>query len=175
MKYSEQIKSPKWQKRRLDILNRDEFTCQQCGNKELTLHVHHKQYRKNASIWEYENWELTTLCEKCHSDTHKEIKPIKKKIPERFIKYLEYLNEGDLEDLGYFIYLINLYAKNGNYPKFLSYLAEAITDESIDRIYNEIKFLSKQRHKIEELTSELANFQCEKYYRDKENDIFNKK
>jgi hypothetical protein len=70
MEYKEQIKSPKWQKKRLEILKRDEFTCQECGNKELTLHVHHKHYNKGAKIWEYEGWELTTLCENCHSKTH---------------------------------------------------------------------------------------------------------
>lgn len=76
MEYKDQIKSPKWQKRRLEILKRDEFTCQQCGNKELTLHVHHKHYNKGAMIWDYQGWELTTLCEDCHSETHnkKEIK-----------------------------------------------------------------------------------------------------
>jgi hypothetical protein len=70
MEYKDQIKSPKWQKRRLEILKRDEFTCQQCGNKELTLHVHHKHYNKGAMIWDYQGWELTTLCETCHSETH---------------------------------------------------------------------------------------------------------
>lgn len=76
MEYKDQIKSPKWQKKRLEILKRDEFTCQECGNKEQTLHIHHKHYNKGAKIWEYENWELTTLCEDCHSKTHNGIKKI---------------------------------------------------------------------------------------------------
>jgi len=73
MEYKDQIKSPKWQKRRLEILKRDEFTCQECGNKDQTLHVHHKHYNKGAKIWEYEGWELTTLCDDCHSKTHNKI------------------------------------------------------------------------------------------------------
>lgn len=69
-KYSEQIKSPKWQKRRLDILNRDNFTCQICGCKDKTLHVHHTIYIPGRNIWEYEDNQLVTLCEDCHSEEH---------------------------------------------------------------------------------------------------------
>lgn len=68
--YLVQIKSPKWQKRRLDILNRDDFTCQMCGSKETTLHVHHLVYHDGRKMWEYEDWELLTLCEKCHNHEH---------------------------------------------------------------------------------------------------------
>lgn len=68
--YLDQIKSPKWQKRRLDILNRDDFTCQMCGSKETTLHVHHLVYHDGRKMWEYEDWELLTLCEKCHNHEH---------------------------------------------------------------------------------------------------------
>lgn len=71
-KYSEQIKSPKWQKRRLDILNRDNFTCQICGCTEKTLHVHHTIYIPEKQIWEYEDNQLITLCEDCHSKEHDE-------------------------------------------------------------------------------------------------------
>lgn len=61
MDYKEQIKSPKWQKRRLEILQLDNFTCQICGDNEHTLNVHHLVYYKDKKIWEYEDWELITL------------------------------------------------------------------------------------------------------------------
>lgn len=64
-KYSEKLKHPKWQKKRLEILNRDKFTCQSCKAEDKTLHIHHFQYR-NCEPWEYDNKELITLCEKCH-------------------------------------------------------------------------------------------------------------
>jgi 5-methylcytosine-specific restriction endonuclease McrA len=35
--YSDQYKSPLWQKKRLEIMNRDKFTCQECGEKEKQL------------------------------------------------------------------------------------------------------------------------------------------
>lgn len=69
-KYSEQIKSPKWQKKRLEILNRDNFTCQICGCVDKTLHVHHVIYIPGRSIWEYEDNQLVTLCEDCHVKEH---------------------------------------------------------------------------------------------------------
>lgn len=66
MTYSEKLKNPKWQKKRLQILERDVFTCQKCLDKESTLHVHHKFYTKGKNPWEYDNYVLITLCEKCH-------------------------------------------------------------------------------------------------------------
>lgn len=70
MDYKEQIKSPKWQRRRLEILQRDDFTCQICGCKEKMLHVHHTAYEKEKMIWEYPDEMLITLCEDCHEYEH---------------------------------------------------------------------------------------------------------
>jgi len=67
MTYSEQLKHPKWQKRRLEILNRAGFRCESCEESEKTLHVHHKRYHKGAMAWEYADDELVALCEDCHA------------------------------------------------------------------------------------------------------------
>lgn len=64
--YAEKLKHPKWQKKRLQILQRDNFSCQLCGDTETTLHIHHEVYRK-GEVWEYENHELITYCEHCHA------------------------------------------------------------------------------------------------------------
>ena len=64
--YSELLKHPKWQKMRLKILERDDFTCQICENTEKTLHVHHRFYWSGNKPWDYEESELVTLCEDCH-------------------------------------------------------------------------------------------------------------
>lgn len=63
--YSEKLKHPKWQRRRLEILQRDNFTCQLCADTETTLNIHHKEYHK-GEIWEYKDDELVTYCEVCH-------------------------------------------------------------------------------------------------------------
>lgn len=66
--YSEKLKDPKWQKKRLEILNRDEFTCQSCFDNESTLHIHHKVYNKDCEPWDIDNESLITLCEDCHEN-----------------------------------------------------------------------------------------------------------
>lgn len=70
--YWQKLKDPKWQKKRLEIMQRDEFTCQACFEKDKTLNVHHRLYRKGKSPWEYDDCDLVTLCEDCHSKVTKE-------------------------------------------------------------------------------------------------------
>ena len=65
--YSELLKSPEWQKKRLEIMTRDKFTCLLCGDKQTTLNVHHKEYIKEKLPWEYPDKDLITLCECCHN------------------------------------------------------------------------------------------------------------
>jgi hypothetical protein len=50
----------------LEIMERDEFTCQSCGAKDKTLNVHHKKYVRGLMPWEYCGFVLVTLCEDCH-------------------------------------------------------------------------------------------------------------
>lgn len=64
--YWEKLKDPRWQKKRLEVLERDKFTCITCGDTESTLHVHHGYYEKGLEPWEYELNTLWTLCEECH-------------------------------------------------------------------------------------------------------------
>lgn len=64
--YVEKLKKPKWQRKRLEIMKRDDFTCQLCGDSESTLHVHHKIYKDGKAPWEYDDSNLITLCETCH-------------------------------------------------------------------------------------------------------------
>lgn len=70
MDYKEQLKSPKWQKKRLEIMERDGFQCQCCYDRDEELTVHHKKYIKGRMSWEYDE-ELITLCTECHENIHK--------------------------------------------------------------------------------------------------------
>jgi hypothetical protein len=70
MTYFEKLKDPRWQKKRLEILNRDDFACCFCGNSENTLNVHHLVYEKQRDPWDYEDSLLITLCEDCHKSEH---------------------------------------------------------------------------------------------------------
>lgn len=68
--YAEKLKDPRWQRKRLEILNRDEFACRDCGNKRDTLHVHHCSYAHGREPWDYDDSNLRTLCETCHESRH---------------------------------------------------------------------------------------------------------
>lgn len=75
-KYSDLLKDPRWQRLRLEVMQRDDFTCQSCKSKDKTLQVHHKKYVFNQKPWEYSTEELITYCEDCHSDIELYIKSI---------------------------------------------------------------------------------------------------
>ena len=64
--YYELLRDPRWQKKRLEVMERDEFKCTACGDSTKTLNVHHLAYRKGTMPWDYEAEKLTTLCEPCH-------------------------------------------------------------------------------------------------------------
>lgn len=64
--YFKKLKDPRWQKKRLEIFERDGWTCQNCSTSEETLHIHHRYYLKNKDPWDYPNDALVTLCENCH-------------------------------------------------------------------------------------------------------------
>jgi hypothetical protein len=66
--YSEKLKDPRWQKKRLETLNRDKFTCMLCGDKETELHINHKKYTKEP--WDAPSNDLETLCKHCHIIHH---------------------------------------------------------------------------------------------------------
>lgn len=83
--YSEQIKSPKWQKKRLEVLNLRGFKCEECGNEEQQLHIHHRVYIKNRQAWEYDNDIFQVLCSDCHEKVHQKkekVVEVKENIPE---------------------------------------------------------------------------------------------
>lgn len=66
MKYSDKLKDPRWQKKRLEIFERDNWACVLCCDHESTLNVHHVEYIKNKEPWDYDDKYLWTLCNKCH-------------------------------------------------------------------------------------------------------------
>lgn len=70
LSYAEQLRHPFWQRKRLQVLERDGWSCTTCGARETTLHVHHKRYIKGRQVWEYELDDLVSFCENCHASDH---------------------------------------------------------------------------------------------------------
>lgn len=75
--YSKKLLDPRWQKKRLEILSRDEFKCQSCGDETNTLHVHHRMYIQGREPWEYDDKQLITLCWVCHEEETEALQTMK--------------------------------------------------------------------------------------------------
>ena len=68
--YLELLRDPRWQRKRLEVLDAARFSCEDCGATDKTLHVHHRYYRKGWMPWSYQGYQLASLCEDCHAAAH---------------------------------------------------------------------------------------------------------
>ncbi len=68
--YKEKLADPRWQKKRLKVLEYAGWRCQLCGDNKQELHVHHPRYVKGKEPWQYKDGELTSLCHWCHDAFH---------------------------------------------------------------------------------------------------------
>jgi hypothetical protein len=84
--YSELLRDSRWQRKRLAIMQRDDFRCRECRATDVFLNVHHRRYGKLP--WEIEDRYLVTLCEPCH-----------KRITELMKRATEILSELNLYEL----------------------------------------------------------------------------
>ncbi len=68
MPYWQQLQDSRWQRKRLEVLQRANFTCENCQTVSdgERLEVHHKFYEKGRLAWEYELNAFSCLCEVCH-------------------------------------------------------------------------------------------------------------
>ncbi len=76
--YSEKLRDPRWQKKRLEIMERDCWECCICSSSDKTLSVHHGYYEKGLEPWEYDSKSLWTLCNECHKRTQEGVRRIAK-------------------------------------------------------------------------------------------------
>lgn len=60
-------KDPRWQRKRLEVMERAQFACERCKTDAKTLNVHHGYYERGKKPWEYQSETLHCLCEDCHS------------------------------------------------------------------------------------------------------------
>ncbi len=71
-KWSSAFRDSRWQRKRLEIMERDGWFCQSCGKKDgVALNVHHAYYESGKAPWEYPSECLITYCEDCHTKRHK--------------------------------------------------------------------------------------------------------
>ena len=94
MAYSDDIKSGKWQRLRLEVMQRDQFRCRACKC-ENNLNVHHLYYESDKHIYDYEIESLVTLCENCHSKLHKDLAKVS-----GIVAFKVLVGDMDLTDIG---------------------------------------------------------------------------
>lgn len=71
MTYRDKLLDPRWQRLRLEVFQRDNWTCRYCWAPfpTRTLHVHHEQYL-SPEPWETPKEFLKTACADCHKGKH---------------------------------------------------------------------------------------------------------
>ena len=91
--YSSKLRDARWQRKRLEIMKRDEFRCRCCYSgeeDEITLNVHHAYYESGLNPWEYPDDSLTTLCSVCHESVSSAMKSATKAIgSQKFTESIE--------------------------------------------------------------------------------------
>lgn len=70
--YWQKLQDPRWQKVRLQVLERDGWKCRLCESSKETLHVHHDYYVSGRAPWDYPLSTYKTLCASCHEFVSKE-------------------------------------------------------------------------------------------------------
>ncbi|MGN6438511.1 MAG: HNH endonuclease [Agriterribacter sp.] len=64
--YPDRLNTPQWQKRRLEIITRDNCTCRYCSDQSTKLDIHHKYYITGKEPYEYPDEALVSACKPCH-------------------------------------------------------------------------------------------------------------
>ncbi len=109
--YAEQLRDPRWQKKRLELLEEAAWTCKECGEETKELHVHHMYYKKGLAPWEYPIDALLVLCKDCHAEVAQLQEDIAELIARRCAVYDSPLDE--LQAVAGFIYHLPVYPMCG--------------------------------------------------------------
>jgi cytochrome c553 len=133
--YQKKLLDPRWQKKRLETLQRDGWACQSCGDTESTLHVHHRRYLSGNEPWDIDSHLLVTLCDACHESEKAKMK----------------------ENIGDLVLLVKehfLSADVASINEGLAFLTQALSPAHISNILRKVLQSEKAMKHIDEYCSE---------------------
>ena len=80
--YNSKLRDARWQRKRLEVMNRDKWTCRCCGvyGDGVVFNVHHAYYESGKNPWEYPSDSLVTWCSDCHSIMHDYLQILNKSV-----------------------------------------------------------------------------------------------
>ena len=115
-KFGDFYKDSRWQQKRLEIMERDKWTCQSCGKsgEGVTLNVHHAYYESGKKPWEYPARCFVTWCEDCHKERHQDAKDINVTIAR--------MNSKEYRGLFYMLYI-------AEFPRFFKMMSRFFSKE----------------------------------------------
>jgi hypothetical protein len=133
--YAEKLKDPRWQKKRLEIFQRDKFRCMECFSDEKSLQVHHIAY-KGKEPWDTPNKLLITYCHECHQKEEDKLKAA----GENFVKLMRADGQRSIE-MEYFLNNLKYLIEKDTKQTAVAFLSLAIVDERLFKYIN--KYIAK--------------------------------
>lgn len=127
--YSEKLKDPRWQKKRLEIFNLRGFKCEKCGCEENELHIHHRFYISGREAWEYDNDVFQVLCSDCHKKEHDTKTKNNNSKYEEIIKKLEQIEAIDNRNIEAVYFILYMYIESKDF-EFLVNLSNSLNSTS---------------------------------------------
>jgi hypothetical protein len=123
--YAEKLKDPRWQKKRLEIFQRDKFRCMECFSDEKSLQVHHIAY-KGKDPWDTPNKLLVTYCHECHQKEEDSLKVV----GEMFVKIMRADGENSI-GMEYFLNNLKYLMEQDVPQKAVEFISLTIVDDKL--------------------------------------------
>jgi hypothetical protein len=140
--YQETLRDPRWQRKRLKIMERDNWACAICGATDQPLNVHHLEY--SGEPWEIADSQLITVCEDDHKDIEEMVNYLRKAVvhPKVFVgmkRICELLKDGEWHYIRRFLEITKEEDEEAHRPiwviltTYISLLSESKTYSHCDK------------------------------------------